>query len=198
MARRRFRGTRGAASKFARKRLAWSTGLFGVALDFDATPSDILELALFEPATDVLPATADFNRKWRVKRIIAKGNVVPIPQVATATIATLTVNTALYVIDRDDTDATIVGTATGEILEGGADRLLYVDCQSKAFIEGPTGDIGPGFVEGPRIDIDWSGTIVMGTDQIILLSFQVPTLSAVNVFSSMTVQCITRVLFEAT
>lgn len=197
MARRFQRGfNRSRRAQFAKKRLAWTRALFGTDIDIGSSAA-LGEHILFDALTDIQPDTSDYHRKYTVKRIIVKGGHEFRPLATTFEQAFVRLNTCLYVIDREDTDASIVSTTPGEILEGGADRVLFTDVQTGMVSEVTTANRAESFVVGPRIEIDWRGNAKCGIDQLVVLGFQL-ALNISGAVSNWTPVFVSSVLFEMT
>jgi len=195
MARRRGIGSRRGRGNFAKKRFAWTSAVFGVGMDIAGTPPDLMENIVVDPMNDFQPGT-DYNRKYNVRRILVHGAMQLVPNTTAAQVQGWTYIEALYVIDREDQDASLVTTDIGDILEGGADRVLYTNVHSGCTIEGTTAQVSSNLIPGERIDIDWKGNVKVGLDQLIVYAAQF-TSDVSGAMSSATIQVITRALFEA-
>jgi len=144
---------------------------------------------------DLQPGT-DYNRKYNVRRIIVRGNYLITPLTTAAANSALQMVQAVYVDDREDTDASIVTTDIGDMLEGGADRVLYTNMDAFLVNEVPSAVISQQLVMGPRIDVDWRGNAKVGLDQLILMGVQVG-IDATSAVGNLSAQFIVRVLLEA-
>lgn len=199
MARSRRRG-RWHTKPNAKKRLAWTRGVFGNTVDQTGTPPDLTESVLFDPALDAVggSAGADFNRKWNVRRAIVRGGLLPLPLTTAFQFAGYVMIQALYVIDREDADNTLLTTNIGDILEGGVERLLYTNVLTFCVNESTGTAVNPvALWNPPRIDIDWKGNVKMGMDELLVYGSQV-TVDVSGALSTLTEQFVTSVLFETT
>jgi len=194
MARRRFRGRR-SVGNLAKKRFAWTRAIFEDSIDVTGTPPSPVGLVVFDALTDILPTTADYNRKYNVRRIVARMQITPVPVTGTVSGQLVNLFAAMFVIDREDTDIDLVTTAQGDILEGGADRVLWTDLAAWRGLQIPAAQ-ETGFQYGPRFDIDWRGNAKVGLDQLVTIGFQFD--AEYGVMSDCRIAAITSVLFEAT
>lgn len=194
MARRRFRRRRGGTGNLVKKRWAWSSAVFGSNIDVTGTPADLTEFILLDPLNDLQPGT-DYNRKYSVRRIIVNGNFLVTPLVTAAAATPIQMVSAVYVDDREDTDASLVTTDIGDMLEGGADRVLYTNMDAFLVNEVPSAVISQQLVMGPRIAIDWRGNCKVGLDQLILMGCQVGIDASATV-NALSAQFVVRVLLE--
>jgi len=195
MGRRRSFARRRGTGNLVKKRWAWSSAVFGSAIDFSGTPADLTEFILLDPLNDLQPGT-DYNRKYNVRRIIVRGNYLITPLTSAAANSPVQMVQAVYVDDREDTDASIVTTDIGDMLEGGADRVLYTNMDAFLVNEVPSAVVSQQLVMGPRIDVDWRGNCKVGLDQLILMGVQVG-IDATGAVGNLSAQFIVRVLLEA-
>jgi len=195
MARRRSFARRRGTGNLVKKRWAWSSAVFGSAIDFSGTPADLTEFIILDALNDLQPGT-DYNRKYSVRRVILKGNFLITPLTSAAANSPVQMVSALYVDDREDTDNTLVTTDIGDMLEGGADRVLHTNMDAFLVNEVPSAVISQQLLTGPRIDIDWRGNCKVGLDQLILFGCQVG-IDATGAVGNLSAQFICRVLLEA-
>jgi len=183
-----------------RQRTAWSTGVFETVVDIVGTPPDLLELTLFDPLVDMLPSTIDYTRDWLIKRIILNGAYTGFPLQVAPQLAAGVIHQAMYVIDREDTDAQIVtDTALGSILEGGTARLLFTDVRTALMTEqvAPTGNSPLVLLNDFwRTQIDFKAPVkIRGSDEILVFGMQCSTAGALgNVMNTLSFAGISRVL----
>ena len=195
--RRRFTGRRIARGNFAKKRFAWTRAIFEFSIDVTGTPPDPSGAVVFDALTDIIGTGTDYNRKWNVRRIICRSQLVWVPVVSTVAAQVVNLNAALFVQDREDADISLVTTAEGDILEGGADRVLWTDCVAQRIVALPSAQISEQQAQGPRFDFDWRGNAKCGLDQLVTIGFQLDA-DYSGVLSDARMGMLTSVLFEAT
>jgi len=200
MARRGFRGRR-RAGNLAKKRFAWTRAIFETGLDITdvGDQPDANGLVLFDALTDVVGGSTDYNRKYNVRRVIVKGQYILTPSLSAFATVSVKCVESLFVIDNDDTDASLVTTAQGDILEGGADRVLYTNawgCQAyeQSVVDG---QVNSELVFGPRIDVDWRGNAKCGLEQLVTFGMQFMN-DLTGVLSGVQLVVVSSVLFEIT
>lgn len=152
---------------FQKRRLAWCTNIFNeTAITRDGNGNLLVALE----SQDWQGDSAGLTKKAHIKRIILKGDLAATP--ATTTIATDIVCCffCLFVQDSDDTDANLLTTTAGSILQ--AHRVLWTDVQSLANIEVPAAQFGTSFAPGMRIDIDLRLNVVIEPDEELVFAIQ--------------------------
>lgn len=173
MRRRRF-GRRFGRKPVMREQLLWASNLFEeVSLGDGGT---IVENALFDPSQEAEGAGntgAAGGHIASVRRIIFTGGVVFSPQSTALEFDVNAVWAAIYVIDREDTDGDLTGTAQGSILEGGVDRLLWTKCSAFGNTEQASTlshtNYRPPLMD---IDVDLKVRVNMKMDSLLVLGLQ--------------------------
>jgi len=126
--RRRFRRRFG-GKPVLRERLVWNTNVFEeVALSGTGA---LIENALYDPMLEAEPNTATSSgggKIVQIRRIIVSGGVVFSPAAVSLEFDVNAIWAAIYVVDREETDADLTTTAVGSLLEGGAERVLWSKC----------------------------------------------------------------------
>lgn len=119
MRRARFR-RRGAP--FKRQTRNWlTTNFLTTVVPIDAT---LLQMVCFDPlSSQVLTSPFQYMKHYEVRRWVFNGVLGITPQNASASGFARFV-WAAFVIDREDSDATLLSTGAGDIMEGGAGRVL--------------------------------------------------------------------------
>jgi len=119
----RFRRTRrrSFSKPVARVRNAWSPAVFDRS---EVVGSGMTEFVMFDPQSSDPASETDNNLTTRIRRFIGKGGVLFLPEgSATPLYAHVGVHMALYVVDVEDTDASLLTTAAGSLLT--SHRILY-------------------------------------------------------------------------
>lgn len=165
---------RGGGQPLQRQQPLWTTALFNESAIDVTGGAPATELNIFDVQTLAEGNTATGpSERFKVKRIICKGDVAFVSQQAVATFDIVHLLGAIYVIDRDDSDNVINATAQGNILEGGADRLLWTNSWSWTAAEVPTAQYGEAYWPAPaRIDVDLKVNVRIGYDQVLVLGLQ--------------------------
>lgn len=182
-------------SRLKRKTLAWDHGYFTTALDLTGVAGTVIEQVLFDPQS--WPGTGsivaqNYNKELHIKRVIAKGNVIYEVQSAAFTQANAILGMAIYTIDRDDSDADILGGPAGSNIFDN-ERVVWFDEQCARITEATTGQVAVEF--GPRIDVDLKFPIKVKNDQYLVLGYEFGL--PVNTVLNAALACISsRVLFE--
>lgn len=108
-----------------------------------------------------------------IRRLLLRGGVGVIPEFTTFANGTVNMHAALYVINREDTDATLLTTSPGDILEGGVERLLWTDVQICTIREQPSASGIESYIPAIfRVDIDLKTRVNLGYDDVVELAFQ--------------------------
>lgn len=163
--RRRVRMSRG--GRRGRAPVAWVNAVANhVAVPVDGT---LLELGLLEPA-DWGGDIVNTNKKGHLIRTIGSWTVLWVPETTTFATGLCRLFWAVYVIDQDDADATIVSAAVGTILQGS--RVLQVGCTGFSSLEIPTANQGTAFI--PALTFSWDTALraKLESDQIVALGVQ--------------------------
>lgn len=108
-----------------------------------------------------------------VRRIIIHGGVTWQPTQTTFEQEGVSAFGAVYVIDREDTDADLVNTGQGDILEGGVQRVLWTNAWAFSAQEIPTAQMSDCILESPiRVDIDLKVRVNLKFDDVLVFGFQ--------------------------
>lgn len=168
MARRRMRRTYGV--RHTRKgtgRTSWVTNIFNEgAQTIDGT---LTEYALLEYGDYEDPAT-NLHKPTHIKRIILKGGLAYTPQSTTFAQDIGALFMALYVIDQNDADGTILTVATSGIVIG--NRVLHLDCMTRGLVEIPAAQASQVVIPEFRIDLDIRLNVTMLPDEALSLGLQ--------------------------
>lgn len=176
-----------------REKPVWATTNFNeTAVTRDGA---LNEFAIIDPELlGTAAVTTNVTQVISTRRIIVRGGVAWSNESTTFAQDIITAFMAVYVIDREDTDATIVGTAVGSsILEGGAGRVLWTDCQTLTNVEIPVGTPGTQQYFGMRIDIDLKVRTNLRNDQLLLFGFQFGS-DVTATMAAAALSCVSRVL----
>lgn len=126
--RRRFR--RGFGRKpVMRERLIWNTNVFE-EIGVSGTGA-LVENALYDPLLEAEMNTATGSgggHVVQIRRIILTGGIVFSPSSTALEFDVNALWSAIYVIDREETDADLTVSGIGALLEGGARRVLWAKC----------------------------------------------------------------------
>lgn len=152
-----------------REKYAWSTTVFN---DTALSQTGVVdEQVLWDPNVDEV-GYPQMNTVWTIKRILGRGNVVYNLEAAATTTDLIGVWQCLYVIDREDTDSTIISSGAGTIFE--TERVLQVETEGLLLFEAT---VDPATVTvvtpRPRVDIDWKGSLKLRQDQLLIHAIQV-------------------------
>lgn len=150
-----------------KQRTAWVRGVFS---EQNVTRAGVInENEIMGPA-DWQGDTTSLAKTVTAKRILVKGGVSFTPATTTVAFDAVALFMAIYVLDQDDTDATIVSSAAGTILTGS--RVLWLDCFAFAGIEVPTAQWGSAFTHQYKVDVDLRVPVRVLSDQQILFALQ--------------------------
>lgn len=195
--RRRFFGRKRFGRPVARQRTFWHTALFAETLNVDATPT---EFVVWDPSLVVSEASMDYNRNWRVQRVIINGayGIVPTSPGGNAR-EFFSLYQALFVADREDTDVNISTSSIGDVLEGGVDRVLFSDVHCGVFqglnLATPQ-EVSDAIVNADlwRTQIDVKRVTTRGHDGLIVFSQQMSDVLVADVSTAIVASFVTRVL----
>jgi len=186
-ARSRFRG-----SRFQKARTSWVRGLFNEqSITRDATNNEFILLSGADWQTD----QSGLNKKGYVKRTIVKGAITVVPNQTAGEVDHVAMFAALYVVDLDDTDTTIIGVGSGGILQGS--RVLWQDCFGHAILESASALTDQSVILPTfgRIEIDIGIKVVLEPDQVLTLGIQTNA-NVTNVLASINFSGYATVLIE--
>lgn len=178
---------------FVREQLVWSSNNF----EETATTVDgiINNFVLFDPqqlqgGSGITGAPAV---RYQVRRIIVNGGLGWTPQDTALANDIGALRWAIFVQNREDTDASLITTAQGDILEGGVERVLKTGCEACSLTElsGPASmNWRPPLV---RFNEDLKVRVNLGFDDIIVLGVSVPLSSVVSLASMcLSTRCLVR------
>jgi len=129
MAKRMFRRRGFGRRPVVRERLNWLTSNFNEQAQ--SILATLTEFNIYDPAQDIVAAAAGAGgTRAQLRRIIVNGGVAASPGIAAVTFDQIGLVAAIYVRDTNDTDASLITTAQGDILEGGTTRLLWTHMYS--------------------------------------------------------------------
>lgn len=185
------RRTRGfpRSSKFQKKQMGWDASIhIGTVLDDTGT---ITELTLCTP--QVIVGNSGQNQRVKLRRVIGQFAVFPTLEVAATTQGIMEGCWAVYTIDVDDTDASLVTTAAGGILA--SERVLQMGYFGQVVHELPTAQMGTVLYDPCRIDFDVKSQCWIRPDQALIFGLQLFG-SIAGITTAITVSGVSRTLFE--
>jgi len=152
-----------------RERPVWTTNNFNeTAMTRDGV---INEFAILDVSVETPTLAAGPTEVHGLRRVIIHGGLATQVAITTAASDIIALFGALYVIDREETEASIVTTDRGTILEGGAGRVLWTNCWTWASTEHTT--VATEAIQEPRrIDIDLKVRLNLRFDQQLILGLQ--------------------------
>lgn len=166
--RRRFRGVRGKLPSSLRPKW-YSSAFIETAIDFSVGPN-LSELVLFDGPTVTSAAQLEVNRTFSVRRTLFNG-VIQIAESVTAAVQDIfSIFYAIYVIDTDDTDATLLNTAVGGILN--SQRVIHTGCVGMTGVELTGATPTAGFIPSLPLNIDVRTNVKLREDEILALGIQ--------------------------
>lgn len=159
-----------------RQRTAWSPSVFAdFPINMDTTLS---EFVLFDPAVSDPTVETINNITTRIRRVILKGGIVVLPENSpTPLIIMSSLHVALYVVDADETDASIITTAAGSLIS--AHRVLWRDAKpyiaSQMSFPNAAGAGGQDQFLMYRVDIDQKINVKLQPEELLVIGFQFST-----------------------
>lgn len=188
MARRRVSG----GGRRSRAPVAWVTNVFNeTAMDLAGT---LTELNVLDVDVDLVTA-APLNYSHLIRRVIVNGGLAIVPSSTTGASDMVSFYYALYVIDSDDSDATILVGTLGSLL--GARRVLHAGCLSFTVREETAGATGVSALYWlPKIEIDVKVNAKIRPDEFLVLGCQFGS-AASGAISLAAMSAYSRVLVNA-
>lgn len=190
-----FRGRPGRRSFRRSKRpntMKWVTTVFNNAA-LTITPNNLNEMVVMDPVIFYAPEQLEVNRVARCARVLVKGgwsfetNVVSFAQLH------LQIFWALYIIDIEDTDATILTSVPSSIMN--SNRVLQCGCHAFNLAETVPAN---GWVNAPAllpIDVDLTTRFNLRQDEQLALGMQLGR-DPVSTVASWSFSAYCRVLYD--
>lgn len=180
--------------RLKRQKTAWVTSIF-IESAIDVTSSTAMtEFVLVAADQDINPMPSAQNLKMLVRRIICKGGIMMSPLTTAVSFDPNGFMLALYTIDAEDADASIITGGTSSILL--TERILWHDCLTFTGVESTgTTAVVPGFMPGLRIDLDVKLNVSLRNDELLVLGIQ-PMATLNNTITVATASMASRCLVD--
>lgn len=153
-----------------RQKRVWFSNLFSE--DALGTSSTLIEEVIFDSEVSHVPAGFAYSVQAEIRRLVVDGVITWVPQITATAFEMASLVWAVYVIDREDTDNTLISTTRGAILEGGARRVLRTGVIGFTAVELPVAQIGTSFIPAIPMQIDLKVSMKVATDELIVLGMQ--------------------------
>lgn len=179
-----------------REKLVWSTSNFNEAAITRTGATTFNNFFVPVNIYDVVDNLEGPSDKFSVRRVLVNGGIAVTAESTTFAQDICCMFAALMVLDNNDSSSSLVLTNRGELLEGGAERVLWTGCYTWNNIEIPAATLG-----GPRVEpapvvfnIDWKGRCNMRLDETMTLAVAFGS-DVTSTITGAAFSAITRTLF---
>lgn len=160
--RRRFRRT------FRRRqRVAWDSVVFN---ESNITRAGLINEYVLVSSGDWDGDIQGVNKKGRIKRIHLNGGMGFVPNSTTFAQDNVALFGALYITDNEETDATILVTTAGSLIQ--AHRVLHTDVWAWSSAEVPTAQVGTAFGFHIKLSVDVKVNLTLEPDELLIWGMQ--------------------------
>lgn len=196
--RRRSRGNfrRRFGKPFAKQGTMWVTTLFNEVASDSAT---VVELVMMSAGDVDLLAAVDTAGTivYHIRRIIVNATFLAMPSLAVSNVSDQgSIVWAIYTLDTEDSDNTILNTNAGSILR--TERILQTGIVGWGAHSITTGQSGGGVYAGIPVNVDFRLPVKMRSDELLLFGFQQQSAFGTAFGVQPSCSAITRILVNQT